>query len=411
MSKLTLQIGFWTSGFLAILGTAYLVILAGITSMDALITMEPTGPGALWAGIDTLLTAFGLVILMACIAQAAPAEKKVLGVIGLAFTILFAAVVCMNRFAQLTIIRQSFLLADTVGLDRFLPYGSRSVFFALEMLGWGGFLSLAAFSVAPLFTTGRLERWIAGMFLTYGILGITSVLGYALDSPIVMVGFIAWGPVLGVAVVLLGILFWRDSRSEQKKRTFHTAKVIMNTHKIHIILSILILIICAPSSSSPAVISPAAQTPIASASIADIITKYRQEIQHRMPKEKVPGLAIAVVDDQDILWTEGFGFTDWDRQTPVTRSTLFSIQSMSKSFTATAAMFAAQDGLVDLDAPITTYLPNFQVNSIFEEHPEQKITLSSMATLYCIPNEPKMKPELSQPIPLPKKSVSLRTTI
>jgi CubicO group peptidase (beta-lactamase class C family) len=48
---------------------------------------------------------------------------------------------------------------------------------------------------------------------------------------------------------------------------------------------------------------------------------------------------------------------------------------MSKSFTATAAMFAAQDGLVDLDESIATYLPDFHVNSIFEEHPEQKITL------------------------------------
>ena len=94
-----------------------------------------------------------------------------------------------------------------------------------------------------------------------------------------------------------------------------------------------------------------------------------------MQEENVPGLAIAVVDDQNILWEEGFGTTDWDRQMPVTPSTLFSIQSMSKSFTATAAMFAAQDGLVDLDAPITTYLPDFHVNSIFEEHPEQKITL------------------------------------
>jgi CubicO group peptidase (beta-lactamase class C family) len=38
-------------------------------------------------------------------------------------------------------------------------------------------------------------------------------------------------------------------------------------------------------------------------------------------------------------------------------------------------MFAAQDGLVELDEPITTYLPDFHVNSIFEEQPEQKITL------------------------------------
>jgi CubicO group peptidase (beta-lactamase class C family) len=94
-----------------------------------------------------------------------------------------------------------------------------------------------------------------------------------------------------------------------------------------------------------------------------------------MQEENVPGLAVAVVDDQNILWAEGFGYTDWDHRIAVTPDTLFSIQSMSKSFTATAAMFAAQDGLVDLDEPIATYLPDFHVNSIFEERPEQKITL------------------------------------
>jgi hypothetical protein len=144
--------------------------------------MEPTSPWALWAGIDTLLAAVGLVILMACIAQFARPETKILGVIGLAFTILFAAVVCINRFAQLTIIRHSFLIADTAGLDRFLPYGSRSVFFALEMLGWGGFLSLAAFSVAPLFGVELHESGStpAGSFLgSHGDDGLDpSVIGW-----------------------------------------------------------------------------------------------------------------------------------------------------------------------------------------------------------------------------------------
>lgn len=114
---------------------------------------------------------------------------------------------------------------------------------------------------------------------------------------------------------------------------------------------------------------------IATDDIADIITKYREEIPQRMQEENVAGLAIAVVDDQNILWAEGFGYTDWNRRIRVTQDTLFSIQSMSKSFTATAVMFAAQDGLVELDEPIITYLPDFHVNSIFEEHPEQKITL------------------------------------
>ena len=116
-------------------------------------------------------------------------------------------------------------------------------------------------------------------------------------------------------------------------------------------------------------------SPIASASIADIVSRYRQQIPERMRQANVPGLAIVVVDDKDVLWSEGFGYTDWDRRTRVTPDTLFSIQSMSKSFAATAVMFAAQDGLVDLDAPISTYLPEFRVNSIFEEHPEHKITL------------------------------------
>ena len=124
---------------------------------------------------------------------------------------------------------------------------------------------------------------------------------------------------------------------------------------------------CAPASKS--------STPITSDDIADIIAKYREEIPQRMQVENIPGLAIAVVDNHNILWAEGFGYTDWDKRIPVTQNTLFSIQSMSKSFTATAAMFAAQDGLVDLDEPITTYLPNFTVHSIFEEHPERKMTL------------------------------------
>ncbi len=121
--------------------------------------------------------------------------------------------------------------------------------------------------------------------------------------------------------------------------------------------------------------APNPSSSIPSDDIADIIEQYRPEILLQMQQNRIPGLAIAVVDDQNILWEEGFGYTDWDNRIPVTPNTLFSIQSMSKSFTATAAMFAAQDGLVDLDAPITTYLPDFHVNSIFEEQPEQKITL------------------------------------
>ena len=94
-----------------------------------------------------------------------------------------------------------------------------------------------------------------------------------------------------------------------------------------------------------------------------------------MSEQNVPGIAVAVVDGNHVLWAQGFGYADRDRQTPVTLNTVFSVQSMSKLFTATAVMRAVQDGKVDLDVPITTYLPDFTVNSAFEQHPERKITL------------------------------------
>ncbi|MHC4437015.1 MAG: serine hydrolase domain-containing protein, partial [Planctomycetota bacterium] len=98
-----------------------------------------------------------------------------------------------------------------------------------------------------------------------------------------------------------------------------------------------------------------------------------------MKRHKIPGLSIAVVDRDGILWSAGFGRTGKGKQ-PVTPETLFSIQSMSKTFTATAVMFAVQDGLVDLDTPITEYLPEFTVKSRWEENPQQKMTLRHLLT-------------------------------
>ena len=108
---------------------------------------------------------------------------------------------------------------------------------------------------------------------------------------------------------------------------------------------------------------------------ATVIADYRMRIPELMAQEHVPGLAIAVVDGDGIVWQEGFGFTDTDRQIPISVDTIFSVQSMSKLFTATAIMQAVEAGRLDLEVPITTYLPGFTVHSAFEAHPEQKITL------------------------------------
>src|SRR2546421_388920 len=109
--------------------------------------------------------------------------------------------------------------------------------------------------------------------------------------------------------------------------------------------------------------------------VAAVIASYRARIPELMTQKHIPGLALALVDGDRVVWQQGFGSTDSDGHTPVTVDTIFSVQSMSKVFTATAVMQAVQSGRLDLDVPITAYLPGFTVHSAFEAHPEQRITL------------------------------------
>jgi CubicO group peptidase (beta-lactamase class C family) len=109
--------------------------------------------------------------------------------------------------------------------------------------------------------------------------------------------------------------------------------------------------------------------------VKSIIEKYNSKIPELMKKNRLPGLSIALVDKYGVVWHQAYGFTDRKKTKPVTGNTIFSVQSMSKAFTATGVMIAVQDGLIDLDAPITKYLPGFSVNSRFEKNPQEKMTL------------------------------------
>ncbi len=115
--------------------------------------------------------------------------------------------------------------------------------------------------------------------------------------------------------------------------------------------------------------------PMSSDGGASTIARFRARIPQLMADQGIPGLSVALVDGDRVLWAEGFGTTDGAGSSPITPDTMFSVQSMSKLFTATAVMQAVGAGRLDLDEPITTYLPDFTVHSAFEQYPERKITL------------------------------------
>lgn len=82
-------------------------------------------------------------------------------------------------------------------------------------------------------------------------------------------------------------------------------------------------------------------------------------IEREMKKHKVTGLSIALVDDQHVVWTQGFGYADEANDIPATPDTVYRVGSVSKLFTASAAMQLAEQGKLDIDKPLRDYLPEF----------------------------------------------------
>ncbi len=109
------------------------------------------------------------------------------------------------------------------------------------------------------------------------------------------------------------------------------------------------------------------------------LQRYLEElIPYRMREHQVTGLSIALVDDQRIVWARGFGFADREHQVAATPDTLYRAGSISKLFTDTLAMQLAEQGRLDIDQSLQTYLPQFSIKSRTPE--AGPITLRSLMT-------------------------------
>jgi len=88
-------------------------------------------------------------------------------------------------------------------------------------------------------------------------------------------------------------------------------------------------------------------------------------IKKEMKSHDITGLSIALVDDQRVVWAAGFGYADKANNIPATPETVYGVGSISKLFTATAAMQLAEQGKIDIDKPLQTYLPEFSIKTRF----------------------------------------------
>lgn len=75
-----------------------------------------------------------------------------------------------------------------------------------------------------------------------------------------------------------------------------------------------------------------------------------------MEEQRIPGLQIAIVQDGRVTLSESYGLANVENRVPATNTTLFPLNSATKSFTGVAMMQLAEAGLVDLNAPVSRYL-------------------------------------------------------
>jgi CubicO group peptidase (beta-lactamase class C family) len=101
-------------------------------------------------------------------------------------------------------------------------------------------------------------------------------------------------------------------------------------------------------------------------------------IEEQISYYRIPGLAIGIVDDQDLLWARGFGYADVEKKIPMSAETLCRVASITKTFTATAVMQLRDQGRLRLDDPISKHLAWFKMINRFPN--AQPITIENLLT-------------------------------
>lgn len=90
-----------------------------------------------------------------------------------------------------------------------------------------------------------------------------------------------------------------------------------------------------------------------------------EAVRQSMRKEGIPGISIAVIDHEEVVWAQGFGWRDVARRLPVDTDTQFQAGSISKPVTALGVLQLEAAGKVSLDEDVNVYLEGWRLDSRF----------------------------------------------
>ncbi|WP_440896983.1 serine hydrolase domain-containing protein [Amphibacillus sp. Q70] len=112
---------------------------------------------------------------------------------------------------------------------------------------------------------------------------------------------------------------------------------------------------------------------------SDMFSEIDNYLITEMKAQKIPGLSVGIVKDDQIVYLKGYGHSDPSGQ-PVTPDTPFGIGSISKPFTSIAILQLVEDNKIDLDTAVKKYLPTFQVIG----HDESEDASSAMTVRHLL---------------------------
>ncbi len=96
------------------------------------------------------------------------------------------------------------------------------------------------------------------------------------------------------------------------------------------------------------------------AGIQKKLVGFDKEMEKNMKDWNMPGVGVGIVKNGKLVFVKGYGYRDYDKKLPITGNTLFQIASNTKLFTSTSIGLLVNEGKLDWDKPIKTFVPGIQ---------------------------------------------------
>src|SRR5271170_8121641 len=111
---------------------------------------------------------------------------------------------------------------------------------------------------------------------------------------------------------------------------------------------------------------------LSSARLERLAAIIRQDVE----KKVIPGAVVVVARGGRVGYAEAFGWRDREAAAPMTVDAIFRIASMTKPLTSVAAMMLAEEGRLQIAAPVANYLPEFAELAVGVERAKSQRTMS-----------------------------------